>query len=274
MRGKISKIERVFEQGSGLLNEDCLTCSDNLFGVFDGASSLVPQLFQGKTGAWWASRLVSNEFSKNDASLFELGSRANKKLQLQMTAMQVESTDNLHCWSASAAVCRLHDDKVEWLQSGDCQILAISKEGDCRLLTDYHNHDRETLQLWQQLIACDEPEPLKKLRPQIEKVRRQMNQSYGAFNGKAAALDFFRLGSHSLRDIRHLLIFTDGLLPPSEEPNEKPDFCWLAKHYHQGGLQQVMQEIRRLEKTDPHCHRFPRFKQHDDIAAVAISLVD
>lgn len=274
MQEKICKIEQVFEQGSGLLNEDSLTCSDNLFGVFDGASSLVPNLFQGKTGAWWASHLISKEFAKNDDSLFELGSRANKKLQLQMTAMQVENKDQLHCWSASAAVCRLKKSHVEWLQSGDCQILAITQNGDCRLLTDYHNHDRETLQLWQQLIASNEPEPHKKLRPQIEKVRRQMNQSYGAFNGKPAALKFFRLGSHPLSDIRHLLIFTDGLLPPSEQPDEEPDFCWLAKHFHQGGLKQVMQEIRRLEKSDPNCHRFPRFKQHDDIAAVAISFAD
>lgn len=274
MRGKINKIEHVFAQGSGPLNEDCLTCSDNLFGVFDGASSLVPHLFQGKTGAWWASRLISNEFAKNDASLFELGSRANKQLQLQMTAMQVESKDNLHCWSASAAVCRLNENHIEWLQSGDCQILAITKEGKCRLLTDYHNHDRETLKLWQRLIASNDPEPRKKLRPQVEKVRRQMNRSYGAFNGKPAALDFFRLGRHPIDKIRHLLIFTDGLLPPSEEPGEEPDFCWLAKHFHSGGLQQVMQEIRQLEKSDPHCHRFPRFKQHDDIAAVAISFVD
>lgn len=274
MRGKISKIERISEQGSGFLNEDCLACCDNLFGVFDGASSLVPHLFQGKTGAWWASHLVSSEFAKNDAPLFELGSRANKQLQLQMTAMQVESNNHLHCWSASAAVCRVDDRHVEWLQSGDCQILAITREGECRLLTDYHNHDRETLHLWQQLISCNEPDPRKKLRPQIEKVRRQMNRSYGAFNGAPAALDFFRLGSCSLSGISHLLIFTDGLLPPSEEPDSEPDFCWLAEHFQCGGLKQVIQEIRRLEKSDPHCHRFPRFKQHDDIAAVAISLVD
>ena len=274
MRGKTIKIERVFEQGSGLLNEDCLTCQDNLFGVFDGASSLVPNLFQGKTGAWWAYRMIRSEFAKNDASLFELGSRANKQLQLQMTAMQVESNDHLHCWSTSAAVCRLKDNHVEWLQSGDCQILAISQNDECRLLTDYHNHDQETLQLWQRLIANNEPEPRKKLRPQIEKVRGQMNRSYGTFNGNPAALDFCHLGSHPLSDIRHLLIFTDGLLPPSEHPDEKPDFCWLARHFHQGGLQQVMQEIRRLEKSDPHCHRFPRFKQHDDIAAIAVSLTD
>lgn len=274
MLRKITKIERVYEQGSSLLNEDNFACNGNLFGVFDGASSLVPDLYQGKTGAWWASHLVSQEFAKNDADLFELGSRANKELQLKMTAMGVESADLLQCWSTSAAICRIKDDSVEWLQSGDCQILAIDANGDCQLLTPYHNHDQATLQQWQRLVAKNDPEPRKKLQPQIEKVRRQMNRSYGAINGERAALDFLRTGSQPLGDIRHLLIFTDGLLPPGETPTQNPDFCWLAKHFQQGGLKRVKQEIRSLEQTDPDCRRYPRFKKHDDIAAVAISLAE
>ena len=271
MHGKVTRIERVLEQGSSSLNEDNLAWSDNLFGVFDGASSLVPDLFDGKTGAWWASHLVSREFAKNDASLFELGSRANTRLQLVMTAAGVENADRLQCWSTSAAVCRLNGNSLEWLQSGDCQILALYADGFCQPLTPYHNHDQATLKHLKQLIEQNEPEPEKQLRPQIEKVRRQMNQSYGVFNGEEAALDFLQLGSHSLQGIRHLLIFTDGLFPPEEDPDGHPDFCWLAERYLQGGLETVKQEIRRMESEDPDCRRFPRFKKHDDIAAMAIS---
>jgi len=271
MQGKIKKIEKISDQGSSRLNEDSLCCSGNLFGVFDGATSPIPNLYQGKTGAWWASNLVSSEFAKNDASLFDLGSRANKKLQLQMTAMGVESADRLHSWSTSAAVCRLHDDSIEWLQSGDCQILAIEDSGECRLLTSYHNHDQETLLQWQQLLADKTPQPRQALKSQLAKVRRQMNSTYGALNGDPAALDFFQLGHCSLKGICHLLIFTDGLFPPGENPGEEPDFCWLAKQYHDGGLKKAKQEIRNREKRDPECRRYPRFKIHDDIAAVAIS---
>jgi serine/threonine protein phosphatase PrpC len=271
MLGKVTRIEQLFDQGSSPLNEDNLASAGNLFGVFDGASSLVPDLYQGKTGAWWAAHLVSSEFAKNDASLFELGSRANRKLQLEMTAAGVATSDPLQCWSTSAAVCRLQEDSVEWLQSGDCQILALCVDGECKLLTPYHNHDRSTLQQLRQLIEQNDPEPGRKLRPQIERVRRQMNQTYGVLNGESAALDFLQLGSHALEGICHLLIFTDGLFPPEEDPAGQPDFSWLAEHYRQGGLDQVKQEIRRLEGDDPDCRRYPRFKQHDDIAAMAIS---
>jgi serine/threonine protein phosphatase PrpC len=274
MRDRISKIEHIFERGSGQLNEDSLTCSGNLFAVFDGSSSLVPGLYQGKTGAWWASRLASSEFAKNDASLFELGSRANKRLQLQMTAMGVDNDDLLQRWSTSAVACRLEGDSIEWFQSGDCQILALCDDGGCKLLTRYHNHDQATLEQMKQLGAQQAAEPKKQIRPLVEKVRREMNRSYGVLNGEQAALDFFQFGSRSVKGIRHLLLFTDGLFPPGENPSEQPDFCWLAKHYRQGGLEKVKQEVRRREKADPECNRYPRFKQHDDIAALAISFRD
>ena len=271
MRKKITNIEQVHAQGSSRFNEDNLTCSGDLFGVFDGASSLVPALYSGKTGAWWASHLVSSEFSKNDASLYELGKRANLKLQQGMSAEGVASSDHLQCWSTSAAVCRVNDRSVEWLQSGDCQILAIYKDGDCRLLTPYHNHDKSTLELLKHLLDQNDPEPQKKIRPQLKKVRRQMNQSYGVINGDAAALDFFKLGSCPLDGIEHLLLFTDGLNPPNEESHKTPDFNWVTHNYLEGGLEQVKDQIRQVETQDPDCRRHPRFKCHDDMAAIAIS---
>jgi len=39
-----------------------------------------------------------------------------------------------------------------------------------------------------------------------------------------------------------------------------------------GGLQAVRNHVRRLQQEDPTCRKYPRFKQHDDIAAVAIQL--
>lgn len=271
MAKKISHIERVLDQGSGQINEDKLVCENNLFGVFDGASSLVPELYHGKTGAWWASHLASSTFSKNDASLFDLGKRANKVLQHTMTEMGVETEDKLQCWSTSVAAFQMKDDNVSWIQSGDSQILAIYADGDFQLLTPYHNHDMETLKLLKKLYLQRDPDPQSSLRPQVENVRRQMNQSYGVLNGDPAALDFLRSGSASLEDISHLLVFTDGLFPPDEDPEYQPDFRWLTNHYLQGGLQQVKQEIRALEVMDSDCQRYPRFKKHDDIAAISVS---
>ncbi|WP_321366166.1 protein phosphatase 2C domain-containing protein [uncultured Desulfuromusa sp.] len=271
MDKKIKNIEQVLDQGSGQINEDKLVCANNLFGVFDGASSLVPDLFDGKTGAWWASHLVSSTFSQNDASLFNLGKRANRVLEHTMTEMGVESSDKLQCWSTSVAAFQVQDDSISWIQSGDSQVLAIYADGDFQLLTPYHNHDKETLQLLKQLYRDEDPDPKSSLRPQIENIRRQMNQNYGVLNGEPVALDFLQLGSTALKGISHLLVFTDGLFPPGEDPEYQPDFRWVTDHFLQGGLLQVKEKIRALEDSDPDCQRYPRFKKHDDIAAIAVS---
>lgn len=271
MDKKIKNIERVLDQGSGQINEDKLVCAHNLFGVFDGSSSLVPDLFDGKTGAWWASHLVSSTFSQNDASLFNLGKRANSILEQTMTEMGVESSDKLQCWSTSVAAFQVKDDSVSWIQSGDSQVLAIYADGDFQLLTPYHNHDKETLQLLKQLYLEGDPDPQGSLRPQVENIRRQMNQNYGVLNGEPLALDFLQLGSTALKGVSHLLVFTDGLFPPGEDPEYQPDFRWVTDHFLQGGLSQVKEEVRALEDSDPDCQRYPRFKKHDDIAAIAVS---
>ncbi|SDZ81771.1 Protein phosphatase 2C [Desulfuromusa kysingii] len=271
MQRKIKHIERILDQGSGRLNEDKLVCANNLFAVFDGASSLVPDLYSGKTGAWWASHLVSTTFFQNDASLFSLGQRANEILQKTMTEMGIESRDKLKRWSTSVAAFQIQEDTIAWLQSGDSQVLAIDADGGFQLLTPYHNHDKETLQLLKQLFQQGDPDPHKSLRPQVENVRRRMNQDYGVLNGEPVALDFLQLGATDLRGISHLLVFTDGLFPPSEDPESQPDFRWITDHFLQGGLRQVKEQIRAQEENDPDCQRYPRFKQHDDIAAIAVS---
>ncbi len=271
MGGQIKNIERILDQGSSWLNEDKLVCAENMFGVCDGASSLVPDLYHGKTGAWWASHLVSSLFSSNDASLFDLSKRANKMLHSTMTAMGVETEDKLHCWSTSVAAFQLSEDSVSWIQSGDSQVLAIYADGDFKLLTPYHNHDKQTLQQLKKLYQQGDPAPHASLRPQVENIRRQMNQNYGVLNGEPGALDFLQTGSEPLKGMSHLLVFTDGMFPPGEKPQDQPDFRWVTDHFLQGGLSQVKTEIRSLETRDPDCRRYPRFKKHDDMAAIAVS---
>jgi len=271
MGKQIKSIERILDQGSSQLNEDKLVCADNMFGVCDGASSLVPDLYHGKTGAWWASSLVSSTFSRNDASLFDLSKRANRVLHSTMTEMGVATEDRLHCWSTSVAAFQLSEDSVSWIQSGDSQVLAIYADGDFKLLTPYHNHDKQTLQQLKNLYLQGDPDPRSSLRPQVENIRRQMNQSYGVLNGEPVALDFLQTGSESLKGVSHLLVFTDGLFPPGEDPENQPNFRWVTDHFLQGGLNQVKAEIRSLENRDPECRRYPRFKKHDDMAAIAVS---
>jgi hypothetical protein len=57
---------------------------------------------------------------------------------------------------------------------------------------------------------------------------------------------------------------------PERKPAKKKDFTPLVTQYRDQGLAGLKHRIRQIEKNDPECRRYPRFKTHDDIAAIAI----
>jgi hypothetical protein len=96
-----------------------------------------------------------------------------------------------------------------------------------------------------------------------------MNRQFGVLNGEEEMRGFLHSGSLPTEGLQHLLIFTDGLHLP-KELSGNVDFARMVDCYLQHGLTGLHQAIRHLEKSDPDCCRFPRFKQHDDIATIAI----
>lgn len=105
----------------------------------------------------------------------------------------------------------------------------------------------------------------------LVKLKEKMNVTYGMFSGEEQALSFLNKGRESLKQIKHILIFTDGLLIPKEDPKAKDDFDTFVKLFLGGGLLKIKNYVRGIEKDDPECWRCPRFKQYDDIAAISIS---
>src|SRR3989338_2247001 len=48
-------------------------------------------------------------------------------------------------------------------------------------------------------------------------------------------------------------------------------FRRVCETVHEGGLEKIKDYVRGLEKDDPECWKYPRYKQYDDIAAISIS---
>ena len=264
------QVDTILLQGSGCFNEDRVLNADNLFGVFDGASSLVQDRYRNRSGAWWAAEVACEEFSRNDDELLALARNSNRKLKRTMQEHGVNTHNKLECWSTSAAVFRIHGETLEWIQTGDCLIMGIDHCGGYQLLTPYHNHDAETLQAWQQLPHETHTQALERLRPRIEQVRMRMNKDYGVISGDERAENFFHQGRGEVGDYAHVLAFSDGLFPPAKA-DEDPDFAAIAECYLRKGLTGVARWVRQQECNDPHCRAYPRFKPHDDISAVAVA---
>ncbi len=275
----------ILEKGTSKQNEDYLVAEQNIFGVFDGATSLDRNRFeQERTGGMIASHTAANVFRKNHYPLTRLASQANDEIMQQMVLRGVDVSRKENLWSTSAAVVRLKEDTLEWVQTGDAVILLIYEDGTYKALVDREDQDHETLSLWQNLVtthlegqAQGPADSLKLMQingamaSQIHKVRMGMNVTYGVLNGEKAAEEFLNQGEEALEGISHLLIFTDGLTIPSAELENKKDFTPLVDAYLNMGLDGLKNMIRRKEEQDPHCFTFPRFKCHDDIAAIAVS---
>jgi serine/threonine protein phosphatase PrpC len=268
------------------LNEDNLIVEENLFGVFDGATSLDKRTFDnGKTGGFLASSAARSVFVKNHYPLVSLAKGANQEIHNQMLSHGVNLSKKENLWSTSAAVIRIKDDHLEWVQTGDCFIVLVFKDNSHKVLVEKQDHDYDTLCMWKKAVEKDLTGPDKilpvqstsdknriseVLGAQIKKIRSQMNEKYGVLNGEEKAVDFLNYGYETLDEVKDILLFTDGLSIPQKKPERSKNFSSLVKNYLNLGLDGLAAEIRKTEKNDPHCTVYPRFKCHDDIAAIAI----
>jgi hypothetical protein len=265
------KIDTLLEKGSSRLNEDNLIVEDNLFGVFDGATSLDKTFFEnGKTGGFLASSAARSVFAANHFPLVELANRANQTINRCMIRHGVDLSQKEHLWSTSATIIRIQDNTLEWVQTGDAQIILIFHDNTYQVLVDREDHDYDTLCLWPAIGKNGSPGTDKRLADQIRKKRAEMNLTYGVLNGEPHAMDFLSHGRESLNQVKTVLLFTDGLSIPAETPEKKKNFSSLVSLFQQLGLTGLKNKIRQIEVQDPECRRYPRFKTHDDIAAIAI----
>ena len=266
------KVRSLWEKGSSEINEDVLLEEGNLFGVFDGATSLDKRRFQeGLTGGLLAARTAAQSFQGNRCSLDQLAKEANRSIQKAQLKESIGLDERHKLWSTSLAVVHLAGNRLEYCQTGDALILFVFKDGTYKVVTPDIDIDRETLKLWKEMQVSQDALIHEVLAEQIYKVRLEMNISYGVLNGEPEALDFIRHGYEDLADVSDILLFTDGLHIPRENPLEKHDWQSFVELYRQGGLQAVRDHVRHLQQQDPDCRKYPRFNIHDDIAAVAIS---
>ena len=265
------KIDHIFDQGSGSVNEDQLLINTPTFAVFDGATSLDRYVNdEGMTGALLASMTAKEYFKKSDASLIERTTEANQALRERMERASVGITDKGKLWATTVASVALQQDSFEWLTISDSVILAIDHNDSHRLIGEHLEHDEENLRLWKQHANKGVEDIYKKMNKELLANRHQMNIEYGVLDGEPEALSFIQHGTEPLVDIKHLILFTDGLFLPSEEP-WKQDWNRFVELYLAGGLKGVLSEVRSIEASDPKMLKYPRFKCSDDAAAISIT---
>ena len=265
-------VETLHEQGSGEQNEDVLLWSEALFGVFDGATSLDKYCDpDGATGGLCAASIAAATFENHSGSLPQAAEEANRLLREKQIRCGIPLDQRQRLWSTSMAVIRMHATTFEYCHTGDSMIMLLYRDGGHSLLSPELDIDSQTLELWRN-IASDNQPIHSLLADQITKVRLQMNVTYGVLNGEPESIHFLCHGRASLAGVSDILLFTDGLLLPKAEPGRPSDWGAFAGLYRKGGLAAIRNHVRALQREDLTCRRYPRFKAHDDIAAIAISV--
>lgn len=268
----LMQIEQLYEKGSNKLNEDSLLIQDNLFGVFDGATSLDKYTdAKGQTGAYIAANIAKEVFKKNDKSLTELAHEANSSIRLAMVKAGVDVSKKINLWSTTAAAIRLNKNTFDWVQISDSLILVIYNDGSYKLLIEDYDHDKEILGKWKKLADQKVEKIFDALHDDLIKNRNRAGIAYGNLDGQTEMSAFLKSGTESLKNVKHVLVFTDGLFIPKENPQNIEDFDTFARLFLKGGLNGVRDYVRKIEKDDPNCWKYTRFKQFDDIAAIALT---
>lgn len=263
------RVETLVDDGRK--KEDSLLASKDVFGVFDGAGPLDPFPSQnGKSAGLIASSIAKEEFAK-DGPLVERATLANTKIREAMLAAGADVSRKTSLWCTTAAAIRLRKDAFDWLQIGDSLILVINEDGSFKLLVEDYDHDQEVLSIWKQL-AQQKKEGIRKLIDSpLRELRSTVNKGYGCLTGEKEALDFIKEGTHTLEGVKHILLFTDGLFLPKEDPTEGDDWDRFVRIFLKEGLLGLKTLVRSLEAEDPNCWKYPRYKQYDDISAIALT---
>ncbi|MBM7565113.1 protein phosphatase 2C domain-containing protein [Paenibacillus sacheonensis] len=273
-------------QGVGAWNEDAVVCkeSDRLFGVIDGATSLVPYRGAGgETGGYLAAQSVAAACLDErlaGARLSDMLVEANTRLRAEMRDAGVPADVPEALWSACAVLVRVGSKWIDYAQLGDCMLAAYYDDGTIRIVThDQLAHvDDRTKAVWLEGInagLASSAELWTHVRPQIAAGRALANRpaGYGVLNGDPDCADYVEYGRIAAANVVSLLLFSDGLYmpkPPGE--SDKDSAADIASLVREAGLDRYLAQLTDLENTDPECTIYPRMKKSDDKTAIWIQL--
>lgn len=267
----MTKVEFISEKGVKPTNEDSYLIGENIWGVFDGATSLNKYIDpDGRTGGLIASSIARDSFKKNDAALLDMAKQSNALIKNEMEERGIDIGDKLNLWCSNLAVVRIVGNNIEWIQLSDASIVFIYKDNSYKFILG-DNHDKETLIKWKGLADNKVEDIREALAEQIEKVRRGININYGFLTGEKGMENFIKKGVEEIENIKHILIFTDGFSIPQDDPYDDYPQDEFIELYFEGGIEKLCKYIRKIEDSDPKCWQYPRLKKHDDMTAISIT---
>ena len=269
------RTEFINEKGIRDLNEDAVLFNDehSTYGVFDGASSLTKYMSNdNKTGGYIAAHVAASTFNNAKGGLFEIAPAANAAIEQSQIDADVDTSTSLNRFGCTAAVVRIHDDITELFQCGDSIIIVRYRDGTIEAPLGYNDQDVVAMRLWRRYVDEGRQNVRELLQEEIVLGRERANIDYGTLNGDAKATEHFLTTKIATELIQDILIISDGMFIPKQDPDATEKWGDYFAIYDQSGLRGLYDYVRALELSDPDLTTYPRFKIHDDASAIAINL--
>lgn len=279
-------IEKVYERGIGLENEDYYVINNDLqiYGVLDGATSLNKRGFGGRL----ASETLGNHFEINseEVDLWKLLKKGNEELGiLHLQRYGVKTYDEISKIDRSTtglAVVKIGIDKIDFVQCGDCMLLGENEDGEVILFSEdkLYDLDKCSLLKLEEIYArkgkIDRFEDDEVLEVLI-KNRNLFNteNGYPIVDGSDECLSYIVNKTIDKKGLKRLLLLSDGLMLPFESTeNVSNEEIWKATgaYVFHNGLDSLLKLITHLEESDSECTKYKRFKKHDDKTGLLIEL--
>jgi serine/threonine protein phosphatase PrpC len=281
------RITSLSVKGSNPWNEDATVRNEanRLYGVIDGATSLVPFIGRkGETGGVLAARVIEEYLNRvvniPAQGLLRFLLEANELLRAEMRLNGIVLDKKEELWSACAVVVNITEHWINYAHAGDCMLIAYYEDDTVRVVT--HDQlepiDQLTLDKWAEGVAVgivQRDELWAHTKPQIIRGRQLANApgGYAVLNGDPALVNYAEYGRISRVGVKALLLVSDGLYKPKTAGSAKTDGAVeLALRVKDMGLKPYVDWLINLEESDPDCVQFPRVKKSDDKTAIYIEL--
>ncbi|NEY99093.1 hypothetical protein G4D62_07240 [Bacillus shackletonii] len=281
---RILRVTFTTFKGVRELNEDSIIINDkiSIYGVADGVSSLTPFISkEGYTGGYIASNEVKQYFESQTTynsftnDLFTI----NNKLYRKMKEYNIDILKKEQLWGTALAVVKVSDTYVDFIQMGDCMVLALYQNNEVRPLTRIQtsNVENAAIAKWKDMIdkgIRNREDLFENVKDILISNRQKSNtlDGYGVLNGENQALDYVESGKINRIGLKHLILLTDGMFLPAESiPNSINYWNYVVECILSKGIEKYTRDLIDLEETDPECVRFPRFKKSDDKTGMMIS---
>lgn len=263
---RIARIDALYSQGTADHREDGFVVNPPFLGVIDGFSApyhykMFPLLFNGGSGGEMVRRVTLETFySAVTSSVEDLILQANQRIAEAQMSHGISDKEADLLSGASFVFANLSDSSLEIIQGGDCLAVWGYRSGKFGATKNQaYLHVSKNLEIIADLMkkhGGDAREMWVEFSPILSGRRRQdinnpkSEAGYAVLNGQATIRDCWQKSQIPAKNIKYILLFSDGFIPYHLTENTKDMAEYVISLYESGGLDRMLRRKRKVDKKN------------------------